>query len=174
MKNSLIILLILIAINFIACKQKTEKKINSDDYKESLEKINKYLISQDSEKIANYVTRKQWNMQVTKTGLWYEIYENGTGIKAELDKIATLKFNVELLDGTKCYNSDSVGAKRFKIGKGGVESGLEQALLLMKVGDKAHVILPPFLNFGLLGDEVKIPPRSIIVYDVELLDISDY
>jgi FKBP-type peptidyl-prolyl cis-trans isomerase len=34
--------------------------------------------------------------------------------------------------------------------------------------------MPPYLAHGILGDENKIPPRSIIVYDVEVLEIADY
>jgi hypothetical protein len=30
-------------------------------------------------------------------------------------------------------------------------------------------ILPPFLAFGLVGDGKKIPPRTIIVYNVSIL-----
>ncbi len=158
----------------VACKEEPKKQTYNKEYKESLEDINKYLVSEDSNRIANYAARKEWNMQVTKTGLWYQIYHTGEGKKAELEKIATLKFRVELLDGTICYDSDSVGNKRIKLGKSNIESGLTEGLLFMKTGDKARLILPPYLNYGLIGDEYKIPPRSIIVYDIELIDISDY
>jgi len=173
-KKIIFILFIFNTIIILSCKQPVEKKLNLDDYNVPLQKINRYLVKEDSERIENYIARKEWDMKSTLTGLRYQIYSNGNGINAEIDKIATINFTVELLDGTLCYSSDSVGQKRFKIGKGGVESGLEQGLLLMKVGDKARFILPPFLGHGLLGDEYKIPPRSIIVYDVELINISDY
>ena len=63
---------------------------------------------------------------------------------------------------------------RFKIGQGGVESGLEEAVLLMSVGDKGRFIMPPHLAHGLLGDNNKIPPRSIIVYQAELIKLTNY
>ena len=46
--------------------------------------------------------------------------------------------------------------------------------MLLKEGDAARFILPPYLAFGLLGDENKIPPRSTIVYNVEMLKLTDY
>ena len=55
---------------------------------------------------------------------------------------------------------------------GGVESGLEEGILLMKTGGKAKFILPPHLAYGLPGDGKKIPARAILVYDVELLSIQ--
>lgn len=148
-----------------------EKKAN---LKESLIRINKYLIEKDAEAIESYVKRRNWNMTVTETGLWYMIYKKGSGKKAEKEKIATLYYKVNLLDGTLCYSSDSLNPKRFKIGQGGVESGLEEGILFLRQGDKARFIIPPHLAHGLLGDEDKIPPRSIIIYDIELLHISDY
>lgn len=171
--KTLICLLTFLFVLF-SCTQPTEKKTNLDEYDEPLQKINRYLVKEDSERIENYVARKEWDMKISNTGYWYEIYEHGNGVQAEIDKIATINYKVELLDGTVCYSSDSLGSKRFKIGKGGVESGLEQGIVLMKVGDKARFIIPPYLGHGLLGDEYKIPPRSVIVYDVELLQISDY
>jgi FKBP-type peptidyl-prolyl cis-trans isomerase len=54
-----------------------------------------------------------------------------------------------------------------------VESGLEEGILLLREGDKAKFILPPHLAHGLLGDDNKIPARSIIVYDLELLSLEN-
>ena len=77
-----------------------------------------------------------------------------------------------MLDGTVCYESkpDSLGT--FVVGHGGVESGLEQGILMMKQGQKAKFIMPPYLAHGLIGDAKRIPARSIIVYDIELLKVN--
>jgi FKBP-type peptidyl-prolyl cis-trans isomerase len=105
--------------------------------------------------------------------LFYQIYEHGSGEAASTGKFVTINYLVSLLDGTICYNSDDSGSKKFIIGRSNEESGLEQGVLMMRVGDKARFIMPPHLAHGLLGDENKIPPRSIIVYEVELVEISD-
>ena len=42
----------------------------------------------------------------------------------------------------------------------------------MRAGDKARFIIPPHLAYGLLGDENRIPARSIIIYQVELVDVK--
>lgn len=140
--------------------------------KESLIKANKGLVSLDKERIEAFVKRHNWDMETSKTGLWYQIYEHGTGDSAQSGKVATLNFEVSLLDGTLCYTSDSIGPKRFLIGQGGVESGLEEAILMMRVGDKARFVMPPHLAHGLIGDEDKIPARATIVYKVDLLNLT--
>ena len=151
-------------------KNPEKKKINDQ---ESLININKVLVKKDKEAIENYIERHKWEMEFIETGLWYMIYNQGTGERAEIGKMATINYEISLLDGYVCYTSDSLIPKTFKIGVGGVESGLEQGILLLREGDKAKFILPPHLAHGLLGDEDRIPPRSTIVYDVELLKISN-
>lgn len=157
-----------------SCSNTTEKQ-EENTYgarKESLEKANRYLVRTELEDIENYIRRHGWNMQETGTGLRYEIYKEGDGEAAEKGRIAVLKYQTWLITGKQVYSSDSTGFKEFKIGKGGVESGLEEAVLLMNRGDKMRLIIPSHLAFGLLGDNNKIPPRSTVVYDIELITLK--
>ena len=109
-------------------------------------------------------------MKETSSGLWYAITPGAGRYKnVQTGMLVTLKYRVSLLNGNICYNSDSLGVKQFIVGKGGVESGLEEGILLLKQGDKALFIMPPHLAHGLQGDGNKIPQRAIIVYDVDLL-----
>ena len=167
--------LLLTFVFFVSCKQKRKYRTDAEvaQFKEPLIKINKYLVKKDAELIADYVKRHKWEMKVTETGLWHMIYEKGNGRKAEEGKIAAIKYTINLLDGTLCYSSDSLGVKQFKIGQGGVETGLEEGILLMREGDKARFILPPHLAYGLVGDDKKIPRRATIVYDVQLISVLD-
>ena len=169
------IIVILLCIFLSSCKQEN-KEHGREEYiktKEALIGANRILVKKDSDRISGYASMRNWDMTETQTGLWYMIYEEGKGKKANEGMYAIINFNVSLLDGTECYSSDSLGPKRFRIGRGGVESGLEEGILLMRVGDKAKFILPPHLAHGLVGDDNKIPARSIIVYDVELLALDE-
>ena len=166
------ILTILVA----ACKPKVKRYTIAEkrEISNNLVKANKGLVDIDHDVIANYVANKSWNMTKTKTGLWYEIIKHGTGELAAVGKVVHLRYQVKLIDGTECYNSEKLGIKSFRIGQGGVESGLEEGVLLLRVGDAARFIMPPYLAFGLLGDENSIPPRSTIVYNVEMIKLTDY
>lgn len=173
MKNISYIAILLILSVIMSCSgsdgEKTKEKPSGDE----IIKINKYLVNEDADKIRAYVKRRNWDMQVTQSGLWYMIYKKGSGLKAEIGKKATINYVISLLDGTVCYSSDKDGQKSFVIGKGSVESGLEEGILFMHEGDKARFILPPHLAHGLIGDENRIPARATIIYDVELVKISD-
>ena len=148
----------------------TERRKN-----EIVMRVNQQLVQEDAEEIEAYCGRKGWQMKTTESGLWYMIYQNGKGEKAATGRIATLNYTLSLLDSTICYSSEQFGAKQFYIGRGrmdGIESGLEEGVMLMRAGDKARLIVPPHLAHGLTGDGNCIPRRAIILYDVELISIQ--
>ncbi len=148
------------------------KVIVIDSIKKPLENANKSLVKKEEQQIKDFTTRYNWNMNETGTGLRYMIYKKGSGKKAEKGKIAKFNYEVKLITGDICYSSKTDGAQEFLIGKGGVISGLEEGILLLKVGDKAKFIIPSHLAFGLLGDEDKVPKRATLVYDLELLEVK--
>ena len=45
-------------------------------------------------------------------------------------------------------------------------------LLLFVVTMAIYFILPPHLAFGVAGDSYRIPPYSVLVYDIEVVDIK--
>ncbi len=157
-----------------SCRQQEERKQHrhSGKDKESLVRVNKYLVNKDKEIIENYAKRRGWNMELTKTGLWYMIYRKGDGKPVRENKRVTIEYSITLLDGTLCYNSDESGPKQFVVGRGEVEPGLDEGILFLRSGDKARFILPPHLAHGLIGDENNIPARSVIVYDLTVLSVE--
>jgi len=172
-KKILILFAVIGSLIINGCNNDNPKsKSEYNMYNENIIKANKYLLKEDIEKIESYIKRRNWEMQNTGTGLWYMVYEHGKGDLARPGQIVSMKFRVELLDGTVCYSSDSVGLKHFRIGQGGVESGLEEGILLLRTGDKARFIMPPHIAYGLIGDQYKIPPHSIILYELEVVKIS--
>jgi len=175
--NRFVLLLFAYLFVFSACNEKKQQKKHMtkkelDKYDKPLEAANRYLATVDAERIESFAKRRNWDMKMTEAGLWYQIYEKGSGPKAKTGQVALLDYKISLLDGTLCYSSDSLGTKSFAIGHGGVESGLEEGILLLHQGDKARFIMPPFKAHGLLGDMKKIPARSIIVYEIELLKLT--
>lgn len=151
---------------------KTIATTNSGKIKDELVKSNQFLAKAEKQNIQDFITRYGYKMQETGSGLYYEIYEKGSGKKAKKDLIAEIAFKVRLLTGELVYSSETGQNREFLIGKGGVESGLEEGILLMNEGDKARFIIPSHLAFGLIGDLNKIPEKATIVYDLELIKLK--
>jgi len=139
---------------------------------DTLVNYNKGILKTEDREIDDFILRYHWSMTKSPTGLRYMIYKQGSGKKSARGKVATLQYTVRLLNGNLCYSSAADGPKIFKIGHGGVETGLEEGILLLKVGDRAKFILPSHLAFGLLGDQQRIPQNATLVYDVELVEIK--
>jgi len=131
---------------------------------------NKNFHAQEKEIIQKFVTEKQWPTTITGTGIHYWIYENGAGETAKTEQVAMVEYEVSLLDGTVVYKSQPGEKVPVKIGHDNVESGLHEAIQLMRKGDRAKFVLPSFRAFGLTG-EGKIPMNASVVYDIRLVEI---
>lgn len=165
--------MLLVSLALAACRKtpgkEKPKPLSQKEEQEMLLRINKFLVKKDIDLITSYAKRRGWEMKVSESGLFYEIYEKTEGRKAEPGMLVKLDYRLSLLDGTLCYSSEKDGTKEFRLGKSHEISGLEQGVEMMRVGEKARFIIPPHLAYGLLGDEKRIPARSIVVYEVELL-----
>ena len=162
----------------LSCNNKTERErqdsgIQSVDKKEiaeSLEKANRYMLIQEAEMIDDYIERHNLNVLQTGTGLRYQIVNQGDGELIKKGDIVSLEYELRLLSGDLIYSSKTDGIKTFLVGRGGVESGLEEAILKLRKNSVAVLILPAHLSYGLLGDGNKIPARSTLIYRLKVVD----
>jgi FKBP-type peptidyl-prolyl cis-trans isomerase FkpA len=150
-----------------SCNNRQENSVNlrKADKKE-LTELNSWLVQKDRERIQNYIERKNLQMKESLSGLWYLIKKEGTGnYFKDKDKIR-MNFKCSLLDGSLCYSSETSGPKEIVLGRSELEAGLNEGLRMLKPGGEATFILPPFLAYGLLGDNKEIPSRATLVYDI--------
>lgn len=132
---------------------------------------NRNFHAQEKARIQKFVSDKQWPTSITGTGIHYWVYENGTGETVRSEQIAKVEYEVSLLDGTVVYKSKPGEAVPVKIGHDNVESGLHEAMMLLRKGDRAKFVLPSYRAFGLTG-EGKIPMNASVVYDIHLVEIQ--
>ncbi len=152
--------------------KKTKKILSQEQVTERLLEANKAAIKAEDEHIDKYIAINKREFNKTGTGLRYTITEKGSGEKAMAGRIAVFDYEVKLINGESIYSSKQSGAKEFRLGSGGVESGLEEGMLLLRVGDKATFIIPSYLAHGLAGDQDKIPQKATLIYTVKLIDLQ--
>ncbi len=141
------------------------------ELEEALVESNKYLVELEEEAIDDFIERYGWDMQKSGSGLRYMIHNDGVGRKASYGDIAVIEYNIYLVTGDPVYSSGKNGPKSFTVGRGGVESGLEEGILMLGKGGKAKFIMPSHLAHGVPGDGNQIPKRASIVYIVELINL---
>lgn len=86
-------------------------------------------------------------------------------------KIAVVHYTGMLIDGIVFDSSLTYGEPfEFMFGVGDVISGWDQGLHGMKIGEKRRLIIPSSFGYGSL-QVGPIPPNSILIFEIELLDI---
>ena len=77
-----------------------------------------------------------------------------------------------LLDGTKFDSSrDRNQPFSFTLGMGQVIRGWDEGVAQLSVGQRAKLTCTPDYAYGDRGYPGLIPPRAVLVFDVELLEI---
>lgn len=89
-------------------------------------------------------------------------------------QFVTVHYSGWLEDGTEFDSSrrrdEPFG---FPLGVGMVIPGWDQGVVGMRVGGKRRLIIPPDLGYGARGAGGVIPPNATLVFEIELLEISE-
>ncbi|MGQ0287108.1 FKBP-type peptidyl-prolyl cis-trans isomerase [Pasteurellaceae bacterium 22721_9_1] len=113
---------------------------------------------------------KKDNVKVTESGLQYEVLVEGNGAKPTKQDKVRVHYTGTLTDGTT-FDSSVVRGVPAEFPVSGVIAGWTEALQLMPVGSKWRLTIPHNLAYGERGAGASIPPFSVLVFEVELLDI---
>lgn len=109
----------------------------------------------------------------TESGLRYKILQKGEGAKASQGKQISVHYKGQLADG-RVFDSSYQRKEPidFTVGIGQVIKGWDEGLQLLKVGDKARLVIPSHLAYGSQGAGGVIPPDATLIFDVELMDVK--
>jgi len=108
-------------------------------------------------------------VKVLPSGLQYKVIKEGTGdIPTANDKVKT-HYRGRLIDGTE-FDSSYKRNQPAEFAVTGVIKGWTEALQLMKTGAKWELYIPANLAYGTPG-RPSIPPNSVLIFEIELLEI---
>lgn len=108
----------------------------------------------------------------TATGLQYEDMSVGTGATPQAGQTVVVHYTGWLTNGNKFDSSVDRGQPfTFPLGQGRVIKGWDEGVASMQVGGKRKLTIPPELGYGAAGFPGAIPPNSVLVFEVELLDL---
>lgn len=113
--------------------------------------------------------KTQPGVQTTASGLQYQIVTEGKGKKPSEKDTVKVHYKGTLTNGSQ-FDSSYDRGQPAEFPVNAVIKGWSEALQLMKVGTKAKLFIPPELAYG-PSPRPGIPANSVLVFDVELLDI---
>ena len=130
-----------------------------------------HALKADSEKAFFDYLKANNITDYTASGLFFNKSVTTEGAQPQEGQIARIKFAASYLNGTPLGDSEQLGDHYdVVIGEGKVLKGLEEAVTMMRVGEKARFVLPYTLAYG-TNAFGSIPAYSNLVFDVELLDV---
>ncbi len=110
----------------------------------------------------------------TASGLKYKILVSTKNKKAVNGNNVKVHYTGKLMDGNIFDSSLRRNLPfEFKIGEGRVIKGWEEALQILRVGEKASFIIPSNLAYGPRGAGGVIPPNATLIFEIELLEITN-
>lgn len=150
-----------------------EKVRISDSINKAKQKI-EILTTNLTEKqmIDKYINDNGLKTITLPSGLIYVIDEQGKGAKVENGKTAFIHYTGTLLNGNKFDSSRDRGQPfSFVVGTGRVIKGWDEGLPYFNVGGKGKLIIPPSLGYGSRSMGPSLPANSVLVFDIEVMDV---
>ncbi len=148
------------------------KEAETNPVPEQFVRANQYMYQRHQDHISAFLDRTGWKADLTPSGLWIVMENPGTGPRIMDTNRVTYAFESTLLDGTPCYHATAQNPKVITVGKGGVESGVEQGMLELAPGAEAIFLIPPHLAHGNFGDREKIPGNTVLIYRIQVLKVD--
>lgn len=114
---------------------------------------------------------KREGVKTTESGLQYEVLKAAEGPKPTAEDVVTVHYEGSLTDGT-VFDSSLKRGTPIDLPVGGVIPGWVEGLQLMSVGEKYKLYIPSELAYGEQSPSPLIPANSVLVFELELLDIK--
>jgi FKBP-type peptidyl-prolyl cis-trans isomerase FklB len=137
-----------------------------------LRKLQEQIVrnAEEAEKFLSANSRKA-GIRTTESGLQYKILKEGDGNSPTLEDQVRVNYRGTFTDG-KEFDSSYARGKPQTVQADGVIKGWTEALQMMKAGSKWQIYVPPHLAYGRGGLGQKIPPNTVLVFELELLSIE--
>jgi len=105
------------------------------------------------------------------SGVQVEILQEGYGQQPHNRDYVYVYYTGSLIDGTvfNKYDDPEKDPIRFQVNN--TIPGFSEALQYLRVGTKARIVIPSDLGYGKKGTP-GIPPYSILIFEVEMVDVE--
>lgn len=145
-------LLIALVVSFSSCSKRKAKK----------------QAKEDEEIIQKYISDNKLNAIATGSGLYYVMSTPGTGVNPSISSNVTVVYSGYFTDGSTFDQSTPAGIS-FDLSS--VIKGWQEGIPYFKKGGKGILIIPSALGYG-TGGTSGIPPNSVLVFNIHLLDVK--
>ncbi len=167
--NKFFILFFVVFIALFSCKKQSPQlpankiKENNDSTLTLLE-INKRLAVKEDSLLKTFVYKKSKQFTRSDLGFWYKTDKSATGNFLKINDTCNIDYELKLINGKTVLHE----SRKIVLGKKDAIPGIENALELLKKGEKATIIIPWYLGYGMKGFEEIIPPYTSLICEIEI------
>ncbi len=147
--------------------------------KDSIESI--AIMAKDDKTLQQYFKKNNIKVQKAPKGTYVEILQRGDGAPVDTSVVAVVNYTGKTMDG-KVFDSNTDPTfehnEPFQVNMTNdsylgaqVIKGWTDGMLLMNKGAKAKFYIPSPLAYGKNGAGEKIKPNSILIFDIEVIDL---
>lgn len=154
----IVLIAVIAALIFFMHRSNTEKKAAAENIK-----IGAQFLAENQHKAG---------VETLPSGLQYQVLEQGTGTEhPTATSTVTVNYEGKLINGT-VFDSSYARNEPATFPLNQVIKGWTEGLQLMTVGEKVRFFIPSDLAYG-NRSVGKIPAGSLLIFDVELLNIKN-
>ena len=122
----------------------------------------------DHEIILQYIEENNLTATSTESGLYIVIDNIGTGVDCNSASTVTVAYTGYFTNGI-IFDQSSAAGVTFSLD--GVIPGWKEGIPYFNEGGSGKLLIPSALAYGPDGNG-SIPPNSVLIFDVELLDVQ--
>ncbi len=123
----------------------------------------------DHQLIAEAVAAGKTDTTASVNGVYYTILKEGTGLPVAVTDTVVAFYKGSLLNG-EIFDQTKDKPATFPLNK--LIKGWQIGLPVCKVGGKIHLIIPSALAYSIRTRSPQIPPNSVLVFDIEVVDVK--
>ena len=144
-------------------KEVASPVVNLLSHVDSIEQlqINKKLITQA-------VAENKTDAKQEHDGVYYTILKEGTGRQVSVNDTVTVFYKGYLLKDNSVFDESKEKPATFPLKR--LIMGWQIGVPLCKIGGKIKIIIPSNLAYSIRTRAAKIPPNSILVFEIEVVD----
>jgi hypothetical protein len=101
-------------------------------------------------------------------GIYYKIIKEGTGRQVSINDTVTVLYKLTLLNDGSLVSEAKAKPDTFSLKR--LIRGWQIGVTLCKVGGKIKLVIPSDLAYSIRTRAANIPPNSILVFEIEVLD----
>ncbi len=150
-------------------KSQFSMKIQEEQTKRMAEMADKNLKEEESFLAKN---KSEQGVVTTASGLQYKVLQEGSGATLKETDRVKVHYRGSLIDGTE-FDSSYTRNEPVVFEVNGVIPGWTEGLQLMKFGGKYTLWVPSKLAYGARGAGRAIGPNSLLIFEVEPLELVE-